>query len=553
MAKLNGSALKWIAKNSRPVIPAIALLTAMGAAAAYISVEFAIASMGLLDAAMGKSDLGFAESIIRIIVLLVVQLLLDVAYTLCDIRVRAVFKNTLQIRLFQTILTRDYSGVSKLHSGELLNRLTSDVDAVNTNTVDIIPSTVTLLCSVIFGFSAMFRLDSMLALICLALGPVVLAAAALYGRKMKGLYKKCRQSDGRTRSFMQECIQNIIAVKAFCGEKRTASITSLLQRENYRLNMKRARVNVIVNILYYVAITAAYYFAVAWCAYKIKLGIMTVGAFTAIVQLVSSVQSPFKDIAGVIPKFYAGCASAERIMEIERIDDDTISENAAKRVCGNDFTSIVAEGLSFSYDGEPVLENACIEIMRGETAVIHGTSGIGKSTFFKLVLGILKPSRGSVEICFPGKKAAAGAGTRHLFAYVPQGNMIISGSIRSNIIFPCGEEDEERVIEAARLACIWDYIASLPDGLDTVIGENGLGLSEGQVQRIAIARALYCGAPVILLDEATSALDEATELKILSNIRNLKDKTCIIITHRPGALEICDKKIHLTDNKFILE
>ena len=548
MAKIKSKSLKWLAKNSAGAAPAIAVLTVIGVAVSYISVRFAMVSMKLIDAATGKSDVGFKQSIAAIILLIAVQLALQAAYTVLDIRVRALYKNSLQRKLFDAVLTRDAASIGKMHSGEIMNRLTSDINVINSNMLDVIPSTVTLVFTVVFSFAAMFRLDSSLSLICLALGPFVMLSATVYGRRMKGLYKKCQLSDGKTRSFMQECIQSIIAIKAFCGERKASALAKNLQDINYRLNMKRALINGAVNIMYYIAMTAAYYFAVAWCAYKIKIGIMTVGQLTAIVQLVGSVQSPFRDIAGIIPKFYATAASAERIMEIEQLDGDFSAEEDIPK---GDFVSVTAEDVSFSYDDEAVLSGASLEVKKGEIAVLYGMSGKGKSTFFKLLLGILKPSDGRIAINFSDGSAPACVQLRKMFSYVPQGNMIISGTIRENIAFLDAGGDGERVVCAAKNACIWDYISELPDGLDTVLGEGGMGLSEGQVQRIAIARAFYHGAPIILLDEATSALDEATELEILKNIKAMKDKTCFIITHRPGAFEICDRKISLENKKFV--
>lgn len=548
MSENKKSSVRWIVSNSAKILPSVALLTALGVAMSYISVRFAVASMNLLDTAMGKTSLNFSACIANIILLLLLQLVIQAVYTVYDVKVRTKYKHHLQRRLFKTVLTRTCPDIGKYHSGELVNRLTSDVNMINTNVVDVIPGTVTLVSGIIFSFAEMLRLDAALSLICLALGPVVLFSASIYGRKMKGLYKSCQQSDGKIRSFMQECIQNIVVVKAFCREKHSSDHADVLRAQNYRLNMKRGYISVAVNILYYIALTAAYYFAVAWCAYKIKLGIMTVGAFTAIIQLVGSVQSPFRDLAGIIPKFYAACASAERIMEIEEADPDDDSDSQS--VKAQLFESLSAEKLSFAYENEVILSNADFKMNRGEIAVIHGMSGIGKSTFFKILLGVLKPQSGSAFVNFKDSRVHAGAATRSVFSYVPQGNMLISGTIRENIAF-FDDIDDKKIISASELACIRDYIESLPDGFDTVIGEKGLGLSEGQIQRIAIARAFYSDAPVILLDEATSALDEATELKILENIKTLSDKTCIIITHRPAALNVCDKKIRLENGKLV--
>lgn len=548
MAKNKKSSVKWIFSNSLKVLPSVAILTLLGILVSYISVKFAVASMDLLDSAMGKNNLSFSSCILNIALLLAVDLLMQVAYTLLDIRVRTKYNHHLQRRLFKTIITRSCPDIGKYHSGELINRLTNDINMINTNVVDVIPGTFTLVSGIVFSFIEMFKLDMMLSVICLALGPVVLFSATIYGRKMKGLYKDCRQSDGKIRSFMQECIQNIIVVKAFRREKQFSLHADVLRKENFKLNMKRGYISIGVNVLYYVALTAAYYLAVAWCAYKISVGIMTVGAFTAIIQLVGSIQTPFKDVAGIIPKFYSACASAERIMEIEEAE----AEVTDSKTDFNKFSLLSVKNLSFSYDNEHILKNASFELKRGEIAVIHGQSGIGKSTFFKILLGVLKPTEGEAVLELENNTQNAGASTRAAFSYVPQGNMLISGTVKENIAF-FDEIDEEKIEKASILSCVKEFADTLPNGFDTVIGENGTGLSEGQIQRIAIARAFYSDAPVILLDEATSALDETTEFKILENIKKLTDKTCIIITHRPQAFEICDKSILLENSEFIVE
>ena len=543
MFKERKSAIRWIFNNAKPILGSILFLTLIGVFVSYISVEFAMATRLLLDSATGASEDSFSSCIIRLAVLLVVELAAESIYNLYEVRLSARYRNKLQCKLFTTIMTRDFTGVNEYHSGELINRLTGDIDIINSNIIGIVPALVTLVTGVVFSFVAMMKLDLSLSLICLALGPVVLLSSALYGRRMKKLHAACRASDGKTRSFMQECIQNIMALKAFGSERKAAHHASLLQYENYKLNMKRGYISLFVNILYYVALTVAYYFAVAWCAYKISAGLMTVGVFTAIVQLVNSIQQPFRQISGTVSQFFATCASAERIMEIESIDEDEPEGNNIA-----DFTAIDVSKLKFAYDDEVIFDDASFTVNKGDIAVISGSSGKGKTTLFKLLLGILKPHAGELCIYNKEEKISIGSSTRSLFAYVPQGNMIISGTIRKNIAFFDDNPDPERVEEAARLACILDYINTLPEGMDTVLGENGLGLSEGQVQRLAIARALYLDAPVILLDESTSALDDETEAQILQNIKSLKNKTCIIISHRAAAFDIATRKIHLSDH-----
>jgi len=544
MFKNRSGAIRWLFKNTKPVLGSIFLLTALGVIISFISVMFAMAARNLLDVATGVGTKSFGTCVAELLVLLVSEVALESFYNIYAVRVNSKNKNRLQKNLFCSALERDYASLGAYHSGELINRLTGDINIINSNIIDIIPAFVMLVSSVVFSFVTMLKLDRELSLICLALGPVVILTSALYGRKMKSLHKKCQESDGKTRSFMQECIQNILVIKAFGSEKQAEKHTAILQNINFRLNMKRGYISIAVNLLYYLAMTVAYYFAVAWCAYKISIGIMTVGTFTAVVQLVNSMQSPFREISGTVSQFFATIASAERIMEIEELPKDITAD---KKIY--DFKNLFLSNVDFSYGDEVVFKNADFNLKKGDIAVITGPSGQGKSTFLKLLMGIYKPTAGTMKLVTHEGEMPLSASTRSLFAYVPQGNMIISGTIRENIAF-FSDVDEERIIHGAKCAEIYDYIMSLPEGFDTTLGEGGLGLSEGQTQRIAVARALCTSAPVILLDEATSALDDETEAKILENIKKLAGRTSVIITHRSAALGIATEKFFLKDGSF---
>ena len=296
-----------------------------------------------------------------------------------------------------------------------------------------------------------------------------------------------------------------------------------------------------MNTLFFLGITAAYYCALAYCAYQVALGVMTFGTLTAIVQLVGQVQLPFKELASAIPQYFSTLASAERIMEIAELKTHDSTSNIKEKK-----SDLLAEfkDVTFSYDKDTILENADFEMQSGEFIAISGLSGIGKSTFLKLILGILKPKSGEVNLYSDSKD-------KLLMAYVPQGNMILSGTIKENIAFYL-PIDEEKIEEAAKISDIYSFIDTLPQRFDTVLGEKGLGLSEGQIQRLAIARAVYSDAPLLILDECTSALDEETEKNVLNNLKAQKDKSCIIVSHKKAALDICDKILKIENKKPLL-
>lgn len=544
MSRVRMHTARWLLKNARPVWGQVLLLSVLGMLISYISVRFALASRDLLDCATGSFEGDFKQCIASIVILLVLDISVQSIYNILSVRLGALYKNSMQKKLFADVLATDFASLSDYHSGEVINRLTKDVSLVSANIIDFVPTVVILLSGVIMSFWALFAIDASLSVICIALGPVVLVCSVFYGKRVKALHKACLKSDGRILSFMQESIQNLLVIKAFRKEKKFECTTMELQRENYRLNMKVGYISLLVNVLYFLALTAAYYFAIAWCAYKIHLGIMTVGAFAAVIQLVGSVQSPFKEISGMFSKFFATCASAERIMEVEDLKKDSME---AVRI--TDFDRIEINDVSFAYGDETVLDKASVTINKGDIMAITGDSGAGKSTFIKLMLGIYPASSGEMYIYNNEEKIPVGAKSRGAFSYVPQGNMILSGTIAENISFFGDTTNEAALVKAAKAACIFDYIQTLPDGMNTRVGENGLGLSEGQVQRLAIARALYENAPVILLDEATSALDEKTEASILENVKNMGGKTCIIITHRPKALEVANTRLHIENQR----
>lgn len=405
--------------------------------------------------------------------------------------------------------------------------------------MNIIPNVVSLLSRIILSFLAIFMLDKTFATACLILGPVILIMTRVYSKKMKALHKKCMETDGKTRSFMLECIQNLLVVKSYRNEEAITEKSSEYQNENYKYTMKRSYISIAMNVIFVLAISAAYYLALAYCAYKVAAGVMTFGTLMAIIQLVGQVQVPFKDLASSIPQYFSSLASAERLLELSEMPDCQTSSNVKKAEKSN----LLAEfkNVTFAYDTEAVLENADFEMKKGEFIAIGGLSGIGKSTFLKLILGIIKPDSGEVNVY--GEKP-----DELLMAYVPQGNMILSGTIKENIAFYL-PVDDEKIEEAAKIADIFDFVNGLPDKFNTVLGEKGLGLSEGQIQRIAIARAVYSGAPFLILDECTSALDEKTEANVLNNLKSQKNKSCIIVSHKKATLDICEKLLKIIDKK----
>lgn len=543
--------IKWIFEHIRTFIPLILVLILIVTAISYIGVQFSLVSKSLIDIATNQADGSLKASIIELIAYLLIQLVLQIVYVRIHIMVSGKLSMSLRSELFYKLLSKDYGQVSKIHSGEILNRLVSDVSLLAEKTTEIIPNVVALVSTVLFSFIALYRLDSKFALFCLVFGPIVLIAAYIYKKKIKTLHLQCRESDGKVRSHLQETIQNFIVVKAFAKESLMRKNSLKLQFENYRLNVKRSTIGIISNILFFLAMTVGYYAALAWGVYRLSVGdaAFTFGTLTAILALVGQIQSPFREIASVLPQVYMVLASTERLIELDELPEDKHDTQFTTDDIES-FEKLTFKNVDFSYGEVSVLKNVCFTVNKGEFVALCGISGAGKSTLSKIILSVIKPDNGRAYVKSGNCEVDFSSSTRKLFSYVPQGNMILSGTIRDNITFCDETPDDAKIIRAATAAQIIDDINKMPDKFDTVLGEKGHGLSEGQVQRLAIARALYHDAPILLLDEATSSLDIATEAKLLSAIKSMTDKTCIIISHRKEVMEACDKTYILQDGSL---
>ncbi|MCD8090103.1 MAG: ATP-binding cassette domain-containing protein [Clostridiales bacterium] len=315
--------------------------------------------------------------------------------------------------------------------------------------------------------------------------------------------------------------------------------------------MKRRTFSNICNVGFGAVMQGSYLFGLVWCGFGILNGTLTYGTLTAVMQLISQIRSPFANISGFVPQYYSMLASAERLIEIEKLPKEDSSAGEPP-----EFESLHAENITFIYDDgeEEVISGASFDIKKGEIVALTGISGIGKSTLLKILLGIFSPVSGRL---YGNGGIDMNAATRPWFSYVPQGNMLMSGSIYEAVDFlhsaPYTREQKERVESACKIACADEFIRELPGGYNTVLGEKGAGLSEGQIQRIAIARAVYRNAPVLLLDEATSALDEDTERRLLKNLKEMGNQTVLIVTHRPAVLEICSKQLIFEHSNIIIE
>ena len=544
----NKTTLKWIYARIKKYLPLITAVSVVTALSACTGVGIALVTKQIFDIATKDSQGSILFAGLILFIIIAAQVLLSAVQSFLSAYTGG--KLTVNIRhyLFSVLLKKKYSSLSAYHSGDLLNRFTSDTETVVSNSVTIIPSITSIVTKIVTGIGAMLILNPYLAVIILMLGIAVPAIGRVINKRYKQLHKDCQKTEGKTRAFLQECFENIVVIKSFVSEAPFKTRLGFFMDENFKIKMRRTSISVLMHICLYSFFTVGYYSVLVWGAGGISAGSLTYGTLMAFLQLISQLRAPLQNVSGIMPKYYAALASAERLMELEESDDERAAlEESKMKSLKADFRRLEINDLCFSYGGDRILENCSFAAEKGRIIALTGESGSGKSTLFKIILGLYEPQSGSITV---NGETEVNSSVRGLFSYVPQGNMVLSGTIKDNITLCNSDIDEEKIIKAAKAAEIYDYIVSLQDGFETVLSERGAGLSEGQLQRISIARALLADAPVLLLDEATSALDEATETKVLDNIKNMTDKTVLFITHRNTSLKVCDRIVRVEDKKF---
>ncbi len=503
---------------------------------------------GIIDCAVGRNDLGFWRFAMGLAGLTAGQLALRAVYRHLSESCRASLENRFKARLFGVLLERDYASVSAVHSAQWMNRLTSDTAVVADGITGILPEISGMVVKLLGALALLIVLLPNLMPVILIGGALMILLTWVFRRKLKQLHKAVQESDGQLRTFLTERLSAMLVLRAF-GRQETANRQSLEYMEDHRRSrMKRNTFSNLCNIGFGIAIQGAYVLGAVYCGYGILTGSMSYGTFTAVLQLIAQIQSPFANLSGFLPRFYAALASAERLQEAEllRLDcpEGSLSSEEAAALYEH-LTAIEYSDVSFAYPGEaaPAVQKLNMVLKKGKYIAFTGHSGCGKSTALKLLLAIYCCDSGEL-LLHSDETTALSAKHRKLFAYVPQGNMLMSGTIRDVVAFGAEKKPTDQEIwTALKVACADAFVAELEKGLDTVLGERGVGLSEGQLQRLAIARAICADRPILLLDEATAALDEATEAALLQNLRKMTDKTVLIVTHRPAALEICDEEI----------
>lgn len=531
------------------------------------AVLYALLLRGMVDFAAAGSWDGFLRYAAGFAALTAAQIILRAIGRALDEWCRAQLENLLKQRLFSCLLRKDYASVTGVHSGEWMNRLTSDTVIVANGLTSILPSAGGMLVKMAGALAAILFLEPLFAAILIPGGAALLVLTYGFRKILKRLHKVIQEQDGLLRVLLQERLSSLMIVRAFSMEQQTETLAAQAMDAHKHARMKRMRVSNLCNTGFSIAMNGLYAFGAVFCGFGLLQGTMTYGTLAAILQLISQIQSPFASITGYLPQYYSMLASAERLMEAESFpegnEESPYPASRTKEYYQHQFQSLGLRGASFTYrpptdtDQERpmpvVLRNIDLQIRKGEFVAFTGPSGCGKSTVLKLLMCLYPLDDGKRFLTdTDGTEHELTAAWRSLFAYVPQGNQLMCGTIREVIAFgdPTSTANEQQLWNALDIACA-DFVAQLELGLDTPLGERGTGLSEGQMQRLAIARAILSDRPILLLDEATSALDQMTEQHLLENLRAMTDKTVVIVTHRGAARDICEKCITFSETNIV--
>ena len=540
--------VRWLCGHIRKRIPALVVITFSHVLSALWGVLFALGTRWVIDSAVSRDQQGFLYACIAQGGLILLTLLTITLDRHMREKLSAQLDRDWKQDLLHRLLAGRYEAVSAYHTGELLNRLNNDVRIVNSAVISLIPGLASMTARLVAALAFLWAMEWKLTLIVIAAGIFVIIVTAFLRRRLKDLHKKVSREEGRVSGFIQEILNKLLFVQAMDVSEEVERRADALLATRYELHRKRKNISVMsstcINILSY----GAAFGALIWCAGGILEGAMTFGTMTAVSQLVGQLQGPFVNLSAIAPQYVAMIAAAERLQELEAVGSRPAAREDSALVYEK-LECICAQGLCFGYDREQVFDDVHFALPKNTFGVVCGQSGIGKSTLLKLLLGVYTPGQGRLCLQMADGAIAIDATTRSLFAYVPQGNLLLSGTIRENLLLTNPKAIDEELEQAVYTACMDEYLPSLPMGLDTQLGENAAGLSEGQAQRLSIARAVLSNAPILLLDEATSALDEETEKRVISRIKALENRTCIAVTHRPAPISQSDWVLEVGSGK----
>ena len=538
--------LKWILHTLGNRKWLIVLLAILRSTQAVCGIAFALLMRKGIDSAVSGEMTTFRHSVMALVGMIFLQMVLYAVHRYLEEDTRASVENRFRQKVFRGILEKEYKEVTGYHTGELMNRLTSDTSIVTDGAVNLFPSVLSMLVRVVGILYVMSSIEPWMTVV-LLIGGCLITLFSVGPRKwQKRLHKQVQEADGKVRSFLQESLESLLVIHAFGCENKVESGSRVRMDKHRKIRRKRSNIFNLFGTGLRLLMQSGYVLGFAWCGFGILNGSMSYGTLTAVLQLIGQIQTPFANLGGTVPKYTATLASAERLMDlIESTERRARNRSTVSREeVYSRLESINFDKVSFAYEVDrPVLKEESFSVQKGEFAALIGSSGIGKSTIMKLLLSVYEPDGGEIFLQLKDEKMQLDALPSGMLAYVPQGNYLMSGPIWQVVGFAQASDDIDRdkVVEACKVACAHEFIEQLPEGYETVLGERGSGLSEGQMQRIAVARAVYSGCPILLLDEATSALDADTERRMICSLKEMSDYTVFLVTHRRDVWELCDR------------
>ena len=516
----------------------------LNACIGFVSVGVSLAQVWAVQHAIDVASGVIVGSIYWAVALMGVFILCDYSLNIASVWLRNILgikaQNHMQQQMLDRILRSEWQGKESRHSGDVLNRLEFDVSNVVNFLTEIIPNTLSVLAMFIGAFFYLFSMDKVLAMITVAIIPVFILVSKIYVRQMRRLTREVRSQDSEVQSVLQETIQNRMLIKTMEGEGPMVDRLEHSQSQLRHKVVRRTVFSVFSNLILNLGFALGYLIAFLWAAVRMSAHTLTFGGMTAFLQLVARIQGPARNLTKLVPAFVSVFTAAERLMELE---ENPLEEKGSPIYvplpCG-----VRLEHVSYAYDEADgnVINDLSFDFKPGSCTAILGETGAGKTTLVRIILALLRPTQGKAVIYHGQNSKELSPRLRCNFVYVPQGNTLMSGTIRDNLRLGKLDATGEEMEEALKKSCA-EFVLELPDGLNTYCSETGGGLSEGQAQRIAIARALLRDRGIMLFDEATSALDPDTERQLLKNILASHDRTVIFITHRPAVVDYCDQTL----------
>lgn len=545
---------KWMYQYTKRYWASICFYIAAGIFSTCMSLGGSVASKYLIDAVTGvqRSRIGLVAAVI--IFMALGNIISKAVISRISARINVEVQNEIQADIFDKVIDTDWESLHEFRSGDLLNRLNSDASTVAGSVIGWIPNLITRMVQFLGAFGIIFYYDPVMAFIALLSAPVMVLVSGYLMKRMRRYNKEMRQISSDLMSFQNDAFQNLQTVKAFGLMSLFRDKLRKLQQHYKNKMLEYNRFSVYTSSFMSIVGMVVSYICFGWSVYRLWSGYITTGTMIMFLQMANSLSSSFSSLVQVVPSAISATTCAGRLMAVAELEKEHILEEGAVEELENE----KKEGLSVELcqvdvtykEGNQVVCKGDFRADKGEIVAIIGPSGEGKTTLIRLLLGLIYPVSGRAELIgADGVRCPVSSATRKFFGYVPQGNTVFAGTVAENMRMVKKDATDEEIIGALKAGCAYEFIEQLPMGINSSIGEQGTGFSEGQAQRLAIARALLRDAPILLLDEATSALDMEIEERVLKNIMTYgKNKTCIVTTHRPSVLSMSDHIYEIRDN-----